>query len=49
MEATLLPESWNVDQILDDLDQHGFTLTGHSLNLYGYCSNQECKDAYRKK
>ena len=26
MEASLLPKSWNVDQILDDLDQHGFTL-----------------------
>lgn len=27
----------------------GFTLTGHSLNLYGYCSNPECQDAARKK
>ena len=26
MEAVLLPKSWNVDQILDDLDQHGFTI-----------------------
>lgn len=26
MEATFLPKSWNVDQILDDLDQHGFTI-----------------------
>ena len=26
MEANLVPKSWNVDQILDDLDQHGFTL-----------------------
>ncbi len=26
MEAVLLPKSWNVDQILDDLDQHGFSI-----------------------
>ena len=26
MEAVLLPKSWNVDQILDDLDQHGFAI-----------------------
>lgn len=26
MEATTLPKSWNVDQILDDLDQHGFAI-----------------------
>ncbi|OTG67077.1 2OG-Fe(II) oxygenase [Acinetobacter silvestris] len=26
MEAIFLPKSWNVDQILEDLDQHGFTL-----------------------
>ncbi len=23
----------------------GFELTGHSLNLYGYCSKPECKDS----
>lgn len=27
----------------------GFTLTGHSLNLYGYCSDAECQEASRKK
>jgi Fe2+ or Zn2+ uptake regulation protein len=27
----------------------GFTLTGHSLNLYGYCNKPECQDAARKK
>lgn len=27
----------------------GFTLTGHSLNLYGYCDAPECQEAYRKK
>ena len=26
MEAVLLPKYWNVDQILDDLDQHGFAI-----------------------
>lgn len=26
MEATTLPKSWNIDQILDDLDQHGFAV-----------------------
>ena len=26
MEAVLLQKSWNVDQILDDLDQHGFAI-----------------------
>ncbi|MFC2997129.1 2OG-Fe(II) oxygenase [Acinetobacter sichuanensis] len=26
MEVIFLPKSWNVDQILDDLDQHGFAI-----------------------
>ncbi|WP_407306937.1 2OG-Fe(II) oxygenase [Acinetobacter sp.] len=26
MDAIHLPKSWNVDQIIEDLDQHGFTL-----------------------
>ena len=30
-------------------DKLGFTLTGHSLNLYGYCDSTECQEAYRKK
>ena len=30
-------------------EQHGFTLTGHSLNLYGYCNEPECQEALRKK
>ena len=30
-------------------EKHGFTLTGHSLNLYGYCDAPECQEAYRKK
>lgn len=27
----------------------GFTLTGHSLNLYGFCDKTACQDASRKK
>ncbi|GAA5014382.1 ferric iron uptake transcriptional regulator [Acinetobacter puyangensis] len=30
-------------------EQHGFTLTGHSLNLYGYCDSPECQEALKKK
>ena len=30
-------------------EQHGFTLTGHFLNLYGYCDAAECQEALRKK
>ena len=26
MDATLLPKSWNIDQILEDLDLHGFAM-----------------------
>ena len=26
METVLLSQSWNIDQMLDDLDQHGFTI-----------------------
>ena len=33
----------------DVADKFGFTLTGHSLNLYGYCDSAECQEAYRKK
>jgi Fur family ferric uptake transcriptional regulator len=27
----------------------GFTLTGHSLNLYGYCDKAGCQEASKKK
>lgn len=27
----------------------GFILTGHSLNLYGYCDKPECREALKKK
>ncbi len=30
-------------------EELGFTLTGHSLNLYGYCSNPTCQEQSRKK
>ena len=30
-------------------DKHGFTLTGQSLSLYGYCEEPECQEAMRKK
>ena len=30
-------------------DKYGFQLTGHSLNLYGYCDSAECQEAYRKR
>ncbi|MEC7119860.1 MAG: ferric iron uptake transcriptional regulator [Pseudomonadota bacterium] len=29
--------------------EHGFDLTGHSLNLYGHCNKPACKDAGRRK
>ena len=29
--------------------QFGFELTGHSLNLYGYCDEPACQEAFRKK
>ena len=38
MDAILLPESWNVDQILDDLDQHGFTFID---NAYPFSYTQQ--------
>ena len=30
-------------------EKHGFQLTGHSLNLYGYCDEPGCQEAYRKR
>ncbi|TXJ08409.1 MAG: ferric iron uptake transcriptional regulator [Acinetobacter sp.] len=33
----------------DIAEKYGFTLTGHSLNLYGYCDSPECQDVARKK
>ncbi|MFP6820165.1 2OG-Fe(II) oxygenase [Acinetobacter sp.] len=43
MEALLLPKSWNVDQILDDLDQRGFTIIDHAYAAeYGLQLVAEC-------
>ena len=43
MEAVLLPKSWNVDQILDDLDQHGFaTIDDAYSNDYIHQLIEEC-------
>lgn len=43
MEAVLLPKSWNVDQILDDLDQHGFTIIDDAYsNDYVHQLIEEC-------
>ena len=43
MEALLPPKSWNVDQILDALDQHGFTIIDHAYSAeYGLQLVAEC-------
>ncbi|MEG0489330.1 MAG: 2OG-Fe(II) oxygenase [Acinetobacter sp.] len=43
MEATTLPKSWNVDQILDDLDQHGFAIIDDAYsNDYVHQLVDEC-------
>lgn len=43
MEAAYLPKSWPVDQILDDLDQHGFTIIDHAYSAeYGLQLVAEC-------
>ena len=42
MEAVLLPKSWNVDQILDDLDQHGFAIIDDAYPDYVHQLIEEC-------
>lgn len=43
MEAVLLPKSWNVDQILDDLDQHGFAIIDDAYpDTYMHQLIEEC-------
>ena len=43
MEAVLLPKSGNVDQILDDLDQHGFAIIDDAYsNDYVHQLIEEC-------
>lgn len=43
MESYSIPKSWNVDQILQDLDQHGFSIIDHAYPQ-DYVDNliQEC-------
>ena len=43
MEAPTLPKSWNIDQILDDLDQHGFAIIDDAYsNDYVHQLVDEC-------
>lgn len=43
MDAIQLPKSWNVDQIIEDLDQHGFTIIDNAYPLnYVHALVKEC-------
>jgi SM-20-related protein len=43
MEAVVIPGDWNVDQILDDLDQHGFSIVDNAYPIeYQQSVSQEC-------
>ena len=43
MEAAAIPGDWNVDQILDDLDQHGFSIINHAYPIdYQHAVAAEC-------
>ena len=43
MDVIQLPKSWSVDQILDDLDQHGFSIINHAYDTeYIHNLVQEC-------
>ncbi|WP_278362916.1 2OG-Fe(II) oxygenase [Acinetobacter schindleri] len=43
MEAVVIPGDWNVDQILDDLDQHGFSVVDGAYSIeYQHAVSQEC-------
>lgn len=43
MEAVIIPGDWNVDQILDDLDQHGFSIVDEAYSsAYQHAVSQEC-------
>jgi len=43
MEAVIIPGDWNVDQILDDLDQHGFSIVDDVYSSeYQHAVSQEC-------
>ncbi len=43
MEATPLPTTWNIDQVLHDLDQHGFAIIDQAYpNEYSAALVEEC-------
>ena len=43
MEAVIIPGDWNVDQILDDLDQYGFSIVDDAYSSeYQHAVSQEC-------
>lgn len=43
MDAVQLPKSWNVDHILNDLDQHGFAIIDHAYAAeYVHALADEC-------
>lgn len=43
MEATQLPTTWNIDQVLQDLDQHGFAIIDQAYpNEYVHALVEEC-------
>jgi len=45
MEAVIIPGDWNVDQILDDLDQHGFSIVDDAYSSeYQHAVSQECQN-----
>ncbi|MFZ0023509.1 2OG-Fe(II) oxygenase [Acinetobacter sp.] len=49
MEAVIIPGDWNVDQILDDLDQHGFSIVDDAYSSeYQHAVSQECLNHLNK-
>lgn len=43
MDVMFLPKSWDIDQILDDLDQYGFSMIDHAYTQdYVHELNHEC-------
>lgn len=49
MEAVIIPGDWNVDQILDDLDQHGFSIIDDAYSSeYQHAVSQECLNHLNK-
>lgn len=49
METAFLPKSWPVDQILDDLDQHGFSIIDDAYSAeYIHALVEECMSNLNK-